>query len=36
MTFGYLSDGRRIAVVWELVDKLPLTVRPVTAYEVDE
>jgi uncharacterized DUF497 family protein len=36
MTFGYLQDGRRIAVVWELVDDMLLTVRPVTAYEVDE
>jgi hypothetical protein len=36
MTFGYLSDGRHIAVVWEVVVDMPFTVRLVTAYEVDE
>jgi hypothetical protein len=32
--FGWTSTGRHIAVVYELVDEDPLTLRPVTAYEV--
>lgn len=31
--FGWTSTGRHIAVVYELVDDDPLTLRPVTAYE---
>ena len=33
MVFGYTSDGRRIAVVYEHLDDT--TVYPVTAYEVE-
>jgi uncharacterized DUF497 family protein len=36
VTFGFTSDGRYIAVVWELIGKIPYTVRPITAYEVPE
>ena len=36
ITFGETSDGRYIAVVWEVVEDVPYTVRPVTAYEVAE
>ena len=36
MTFGFTSAGQYIAVVWEIVDDTPLTVRPITAYEVEE
>lgn len=32
--FGWTSTGRYLAVVYELVDDDPLTMRPVTAYEV--
>ena len=32
--FGWTSTGRHIAVVYELVDENPLTLRPVTAYDV--
>jgi hypothetical protein len=32
--FGWTSTGRHLAVVYELVDEDPLTLRPVTAYEV--
>ena len=31
--FGWTSTGRHLAVVYELVDGDPLTLRPVTAYE---
>jgi hypothetical protein len=31
--FGWTSTGRYLAVVYELVDDDPLTLRPVTAYE---
>ena len=31
--FGWTSTGRHLAVVYELVDADPLTLRPVTAYE---
>lgn len=34
MAFGYTSTGRYLAVVYELVDDDPLTLRPVTAYDV--
>jgi uncharacterized DUF497 family protein len=32
--FGWTSTGRHLAVVYELVDEDPLTLRPVTAYDV--
>ena len=31
--FGWTSTGRHLAVVYELVDEDPLTLRPVTAYD---
>ncbi len=31
--FGWTSTGRHLAVVYELVDDDPLTLRPVTAYD---
>jgi len=34
ITFGVTSDGRYIAVVWELIEAVPFTVYPLTAYEV--
>ena len=33
IVFGYTSAGRKIAVVYELVDKI--TVYPITAYDVE-
>jgi hypothetical protein len=36
MTFGWTSDGRYLAIVWELVDEDPLTIYPVTAYDAPE
>lgn len=36
ITFGFTSDGSYIAVVWEHVMDDPLTMRPITAYEVPE
>ncbi len=36
ITFGFTSTGRYIAVVWEHVMDDPLTMRPITAYEVPE
>lgn len=36
ITFGYTTEGRYLAVVWEHVLDAPLTIRPVTAYEVPE
>ena len=32
--FGWTSTGRHLTVVYELVDDDPLTLRPVTAYDV--
>lgn len=32
--FGWTTTGRHLAVVYELVDDDPLTLRPVTAYDV--
>ena len=32
--FGWTSTERYLAVVYELVDDEPLTLRPITAYEV--
>ena len=36
ITFGFTTEGRYIAVVWEHVMDDPLTLRPITAYEIDE
>jgi hypothetical protein len=36
ITFGYTSDGRYIAVVWEHVVEDPLTMRPITAFDAPE
>jgi hypothetical protein len=36
MKFGWTDTGRHIIVVWEVVDDDPMTVYPVTAYEVPE
>lgn len=33
VAFGYVSDGRKLACVYEKIDEL--TVLPVTAYEVE-
>ena len=34
VTFGWTSTGRHIIVVWEHVHDDPLTIYPITAYEV--
>jgi len=34
ITFGETGEGRYLAVVWEHIDDNPLTLRPITAYEV--
>jgi len=36
VTFGYTSEGRYLAVVWEHVLDDPLTVYPITAYDAPE
>ena len=36
VTFGYTTSGEYLAVVWEHVMDDPLTIRPITAYEVRE
>jgi hypothetical protein len=36
ITFGQTATGRYIAVVWEHIADHPLTMRPITAYEVPE
>lgn len=36
ITFGYTSSGRYLAIVWERVQDIPLTVYPITAYDVPE
>lgn len=36
MAFGFTSTGKYIAVVFEIIDENPLTVRPITAYETEE
>lgn len=36
ITFGHTSTGRHLAVVWQRIDDDPLTVYPVTAYDVPE
>ena len=33
ITFGWTSDGKYIAVVFEVVEESPLAVWPITAYE---
>lgn len=33
ITFGYTSEGRYLAVVWEHAGDDPLTIYPVTAYD---
>ena len=33
ITFGFSAAGRRLAVVWEVIELEPLTAYPVTAYE---
>ena len=32
--FGYTSTGKHIIVIWDEIDEDPLTIYPVTAYEV--
>lgn len=34
ITFGWTMTGKHIAVVWEHVQDDPLTIYPITAYEV--
>jgi len=34
ITFGETSEGRYLAVVWEHIDDDPLTIRPITAFDV--
>ncbi len=36
ITFGYTAAHRYLAVVWEHVLDEPLTMRPITAYDVPE
>jgi hypothetical protein len=36
ITFGYTSEGRYLAVVWEQALDFPLTAYPITAYDVPE
>jgi hypothetical protein len=36
ITFGYTAQGRFLAVVWQHVADDPLTMRPITAYDVPE
>jgi len=36
ITFGYTSEGRYLAVVWEEVADDPRMIYPVTAYEAPE
>ena len=35
ITFGFSAAGRHLAVVWEIIDREPLTAYPVTAFEPD-
>lgn len=32
--FGWTETGKHIIVIWEIVDEDPLTIYPITAYEV--
>jgi hypothetical protein len=36
ITFGYTSEGRYLAVVWEEVSNDPRMIYPVTAYDAPE
>jgi hypothetical protein len=36
ISFGYTTSGRYLAVVWEHVLDDPLTIYPITAYDVPE
>lgn len=36
ITFGYTSAGRYLGIVWEHVSNDPLTIYPITAYDVPE
>jgi hypothetical protein len=36
LTFGFTSAGRYLCVAWEHLDDDPLTIYPVTAYDVPE
>lgn len=36
ITFGYTSEGRYLAVVWELLNDDPRMIYPVTAYDAPE
>jgi uncharacterized DUF497 family protein len=36
LVFGTTSSGKRIAVVFDVIDEDPLVVYPVTAYEPEE
>lgn len=36
IVFGYTTEGRYLAVIFEHIDDDPLTFRPITAYEVPE
>ncbi len=36
ITFGWTSEGRYLAVVWELVEEEPLRAYPITAYPAPE
>ncbi len=36
VTFGWTSTGKHILVAWEHVQDDPLTIYPITAYEVPE
>jgi hypothetical protein len=35
IVFGITSTGKQLAVVFEIVEDVPLAVRPVTAFETD-
>jgi len=36
ITFGWTSEGRYLAVVWELVEANPMSLYPITAYPAPE
>jgi uncharacterized DUF497 family protein len=36
IVFGETSTGKRIAVVFDVIDENPLVIYPVTAYETDD
>jgi hypothetical protein len=35
LVFGLTSTGKYIAIVFEVIEAVPLAVRPITAYETD-